>query len=106
MLELLKEEDVESEAVEAVEENENPVYIPTNAPYPKNEMIAMLKSWLSVVAEAEDFSDDLKDELKNIPNYHYATFGVKVQTELMKAGVYEDKDGRLVENKKRGIKLK
>ena len=104
MVDLLKDEDVEKEIEE--NENENPVYTHTNAPYPKDEMIALLKSWLNVVSEAEDFSDDLKDELKNIPNYHFAAFGVKVQTELMKAGVYEDKDGRLVENKKRGVKLK
>ena len=98
--------DIDNEGEVEVEINPAEVYTPSNAPYPNKAIIATLKAWLGVVIMAEDLPDDLKDEIKNIPEFHFAAFATKVQTELMRAGVYEDKDGRLTENKKKGVKLK
>lgn len=90
----------EVKEVEEIEDFEI-AYNHTDAPYPANAIECELKHWLRVVAESEDFSDDLKDEINDIPAFHYKALMARIHTVLMEHGVFEDTDGRLKHNKKK-----
>lgn len=108
---LKKEADIAAEEIRLEEELENPKttqtascapheqYQQTTAPFPKAEVETEIRHWLSIVFEANDVNTDVEI----IKSFHYKALATRIETILMKNGVYPWVDGRLEHNKKKKV---
>jgi hypothetical protein len=95
VLALGTETEPETEETPEIEISTVPTATPTTAPYPYAMVLGECREWFSVVCTA----NDLPDYMATIPEFHYKAFASRILTVLMKAGVFEDLDGRLKANK-------
>lgn len=92
--------EVEEDSQEAVPTKTS--YIPTTAPFPKQELETVAYDWFQVICSSED----LPDYIAKIPQFHFKALVARIESSLMRNGLLKWDDGRLGENKKKGIKLK